>query len=222
MIKHITLAVMFFMSSMILFSQEKKEYDTDHYRKRIEIFRQNPIGEGKIIFIGDSMIEGGKWDEYFSNSNIINRGIVGDNTEGISNRFDEIVLAKPTKLFLSGGINDISQNVDTKTIVSHLRYLIQRMKDQSPQTEIYLQGVFPINNSFARYKRLVGKENKVVELQKALKKLAQQEKITFIDNYALFLDDDNKTLKAEYTTDGLHLKQDAYLIWADKIQKYIE
>lgn len=210
------------MSSLILLSQEKKEYDTDHYRKRLEIFRQNPIGGAKIVFIGDSMIEGGKWDEYFSNSSIVNRGIVGDNTEGISNRFDEVVHAKPTKLFLSGGVNDISQNVDTKTIVSNFRAIIQRLKDQSPQTTIYLQGVFPINNTFGRYKRLIGKEKKTLELNKALKKLASQEKITFIDNYDLFLDDDQKTLKAEYTTDGLHLKPEAYLKWAEKIQRYVE
>lgn len=200
-----------------------KEYDTEHYRKRIEFFRLNPITEkGSIILIGDSMIEGGKWEEYFSNPNVVNRGIVGDNTEGMSNRFDEIVHAKPSILFLSGGVNDISQNVKTKDIIANFRYLIRRIKNQSPTTRVYLQSAFPINNSFARYKRLIGKEGKIVELNKALKKLADQEKIVFINNYPIYLDANGTTLKAEYTNDGLHLKADAYKLWANNLRKYLE
>lgn len=211
------------MSTMVSAQEVKKEYDTEHYRKRLEVFRQNPITEShSMIFIGDSMIEGGSWNEYFSNSSIVNRGIVGDNTEGMTNRFDEIVHAKPAILFLSGGVNDISQDAKTKTIVANFRYMIRRIKEQSPSTILYLQSALPINNSFARYKRLFGKEQKIIELNKALKKLAQQEKITFIDNYPLYLDADGKTLKAEYTSDGLHLKADFYKFWADNIRKYVE
>lgn len=217
------ITILMFSSSVVLSQDTIKEYDTEHYRKRIELFRQNPIKEkSSIIFIGDSMIEGGKWSEYFSNSNVINRGIVGDNTEGMSNRFDEIVHAKPAILFLSGGVNDISQNVKTKDIVANFRYMIRRIKEQSPNTVVYLQSAFPINNSFGRYKRLIGKEQKVVELNKALKKLASQEKITFIDNYPIYLDADGKTLKAESTNDGLHLKPEAYLLWAEALRKYIK
>lgn len=212
------------MLSMVLLAQDSnKEYDTEHYRNRVELFRQSPAIEvGSIFFIGDSMIEGGKWSEYFSNTKILNRGIVGDNTEGMSNRLDEVVHAKPSIVFFSGGVNDISQNVKTKEIVANFRYMIRRMKEQSPTTTIYLQSAFPINNSFARYKRLIGKEKKIIELNKALKKLADQEKIVFINNYPIYLDSDGITLKAEYTNDGLHLKPEAYKLWADAIRGHVE
>lgn len=216
-------AVLFCSANYCLGQDVKKEYDTDHYRKRFEYFRQNPVVEkGSIIFVGDSMIEGGKWEEYFPEASIANRGIIGDNTEGMSNRMDEVIHAKPSILFLSGGVNDISQDVKTKDIVNNFRSMIRRVKDQSPQTVIYLQSAFPINNSFARYKRLIGKESKILELNKALKKMADQEKIVFINNYPIYLDEDGKTLKAEYTNDGLHLKADAYLLWANNIRQYIK
>ena len=108
--------------SVFLSMQEKKEYQTPHYVKRLEFFRQNPAKqEGAVLLMGDSMIEGGRWDEYFPDLDVVNRGIVGDNTEGMSNRFDEIIHAKLSILFLSGGVNDISQNVKTKEIISNFR-----------------------------------------------------------------------------------------------------
>ena len=201
-------------------AQERKEYDTDHYRERIAYFGQNPIGENKIVFLGNSLTEGGQWDKYFPEAAPVNRGISGDNTEGMLNRIDEIAGSYPAQLFILAGINDISQNIPNKQIIKHYRYIIQRVKDQSPETAIYIQSLLPINNDFGRYKRLIGKEKQIVKLNKELKKLASKEKIIFVNINPLYMDDQGK-LDAQHTNDGLHLTENAYSIWVGELQKYI-
>lgn len=201
-------------------AQERKEYDTDHYRERIAYFGQNPIGENKIVFLGNSLTEGGQWDKYFPEAAPVNRGISGDNTEGMLNRIDEIAGSYPAQLFILAGINDISQNIPNKQIIKHYRYIIQRVKDQSPETAVYIQSLLPINNDFGRYKRLIGKEKQIVKLNKELKKLASKEKIIFVNINPLYMGKQGK-LDAQHTNDGLHLTENAYSIWIGELQKYI-
>lgn len=219
MIKKILL-LFFFLTALFTQAQDRKEYDTDHYRKRIAYFEQNPIGERKVVFLGNSLTEGGKWDTYFPQVASVNRGISGDNTEGMLNRVGEIAQSHPLQLFILAGINDISQNVPNKQIVKHYRQIIRRVKTQSPRTAIYVQSVLPINNEFARYKRLTGKEQQVKTLNEELKKMALQEHVTYLDINSAFGNEQGK-LDAKYTHDGLHLTPDGYGIWVSQLQEYI-
>ena len=79
------------------------------YHKRIDEFKNNPIGSGKIVFLGNSITEaGGDWNKRFVSANkIVNRGISGDITEGVLSRLDEIIHYKPIAVFILIGINDI-------------------------------------------------------------------------------------------------------------------
>ncbi|NDW09784.1 hypothetical protein D0T56_08985 [Dysgonomonas sp. 520] len=184
-------------------------------------FRKNPLKTGQIVFMGNSLTQGGKWSEYFPKQKPANRGISGDNTEGMLARLDEIVKAQPEKLFFLGGVNDISQNVPNDTIIKNIRTIIRRTKKESPGTIIYIQSPLPINNSFERYKRLTNKENVIDNLNKKLKKLCKKEKVNFIYIHPAFLIK-KQTLDAKYTTDGLHLNKEGYSVWAKELSKYIE
>lgn len=216
----LSLFILAFMATS-LFAQDKKEYETPHYAKRMAYFAENPIGgEGKIVFLGNSLTEGGKWSEYFPEADAVNRGIVGDNTEGMLNRIDEIVASKPRILFILTGINDISQDFTDEQIISNYRQILDRVKTDSPNTKIYVESILPINNDFARYKKLTGKEQQVISYNKALKRLCKQEKVKFLDIHSSFGDENGK-LKKEITTDGLHLNEAGYTIWAKILKKYV-
>jgi len=137
--KKFVLTVCLLIPVFSVFSQEKKPYETHFYIERMEYFRQNPLEKNQIIFLGNSHTQGGKWQEYFPNKRIANRGIVGDNTDGILARLDEIINAQPEKLFILSGVNDISQNLDNDYIINNMRQIIRRVKDGSPETVIFLQ-----------------------------------------------------------------------------------
>ena len=51
----------------------------------------------------------GSWAEFFQNSNIKNRGISGDITEGILYRISEITESQPLQVFLMIGTNDLAK-----------------------------------------------------------------------------------------------------------------
>ena len=62
----------------------------------------------EIVFIGNSITEGGKnWSEKFNIPNIRNRGIGGDVTDGVLERLGEIIFFKPKAVFILIGINDL-------------------------------------------------------------------------------------------------------------------
>ena len=68
------------------------------YFNRIKEFEQKPIGKNKIVFLGNSITEGGRnLNHRFNTNNIVNRGISGDYTEGVLNRLNEIIYYKYSK-----------------------------------------------------------------------------------------------------------------------------
>ena len=214
---------------------------TDHYYKRKEVFNmETPINENDIVFLGNSLTEGGKWETYFpevqkalekKGGAIRNRGIVGDTFGGIDARLDQILPGHPKKIFFLTGANDVSHNLTADSIANGIIGVVRRIKKESPNTKIYLQSLLPINESFKRYRLLTGKTAMFSEINAKLEKMAKEEKVTFINLYPLMLTNgpadlalpaSEQVLKPELTRDGLHITQDGYKIWADAIRKYVK
>ena len=132
---------------------------TDHYYKRFLQFMDEPaIGNKDIVMLGNSLTEnGGDWAARLGNKNVRNRGIIGDEVMGVYDRLHQILPGHPAKLFLLIGVNDVSHDLTTDTIVGMIRVTVERIRKESPDTKLYLQSLLPINESFGRYKRLAGK-----------------------------------------------------------------
>ena len=59
------------------------------YYDRIEVFKQDTLKFNQIVFLGNSITEGGKdWNEKFGVVGISNRGIAGDSTDGVIARLN--------------------------------------------------------------------------------------------------------------------------------------
>ncbi|MDR0823871.1 MAG: GDSL-type esterase/lipase family protein [Prevotella sp.] len=209
--------------SMGLSAQEIKEniLENKTYMERMAYFEANPLGKGQVVFLGNSLTQGGKWDEYFPARKPVNRGISGDNTLGILNRLHEIIAAKPNKLFLLTGTNDISLNRSNEMIMTGLKSIIYQLRAGSPETKIYVQSLLPIYNGANVYKRMLGKEKQIEKLNKELEKFCKKEHIRFINIYPALLAG-KRQLDPKYTTDGLHLNSDGYAVWVNQIRKYVE
>lgn len=48
----------------------------------------------KIVFIGDSITDGGEWNELLGRNDVVNRGIIGDTTNGVLNRLGSLYQAE--------------------------------------------------------------------------------------------------------------------------------
>ncbi len=214
--------------SIVSFASYSQKWDTipnlpDLYRQRVELFKKEPVVEGKILFLGNSITQGGDWRKLLNDSTVINRGIGGDITFGILKRLDDVVKRKPSKVFLLIGINDISKNIPDEVIMENIFSIVSRIRGGSPKTQIYVQSIFPLNPSFEKFPANYDKQDHVVTLNTQLKKFADRLKYTFVDLYPEFLDKENR-LNAKYSTDGLHLNAAGYGHWVSILRslKYVD
>ena len=182
------------------------------YEHRKDYFERLPNGNQEIIFLGDSITEGGEWNELFANPNVKNRGINGDIIEGVMKRLDEVVSSKPKKIFLMIGLNSLIDHRPPK-IGELYRELVQTILKRSPETTLYLQSILPINELVR--KTMVDNQD-VIAINESIQKTAAEFGLEYIDLHAVFKDN-NGRLKNEFTSDGIHLNGAAYMHWKNAI-----
>lgn len=200
---------------------QKKPVNPDvYYARRATLFDLLPVYSSDIIMLGNSLTDGAEWNELFDNCHVKNRGIVGDIIPGFFERLEPILKGQPRKIFIMGGVNDISHGVSADSIVSAMTQVVTTIQARCPKTEIYVQSMLPFNNDVRLWKLLKGREQVVVDGNKGLESMCQRLGVTFINLYPLFVGEDGK-MKPEYTNDGLHLMGGAYLIWRDALLPHI-
>jgi lysophospholipase L1-like esterase len=201
--------------------QVDSTYSTYFYEQRQSMFELLPDTEGEIIMLGNSITNGGAWEELFQNPRVKNRGISGDNTFGVLARMDEVLSSKPAKIFILIGINDIAKNNPPEVILANYRKIIQRIIKDSPGTSIYLQSLFPTNDTFNLFGGHQNKDEQIRAVNAGIAQLAIEYGLTFIDLYPQFQNDEGK-LDTLYTNDGLHLLGAGYVKWAEILKPFVE
>jgi len=192
-------------------------YRPGAYLKKIEAFTTEGITKKDFVFLGNSITAGTDWAKLLDLPNAKNRGISGDITFGVLERLDQVISARPSKVFVLIGINDVSRNIPDSIILRNYKKIISRIKAGSKKTKIYFYTLLPVNSSFNKFKNHYGKDEHILWLNSEIRKLADK-KVTIIDLYPHFLDAEHH-LKAELTNDGLHLKPEGYQVWAEVLKK---
>jgi lysophospholipase L1-like esterase len=184
--------------------------------QKVSMFKATPVSNGAIVFLGNSITEGGNWSELFPDKHILNRGIGGDISGGVLKRLDEIVRHQPSKVFICIGTNDIAKGISQEVIIQNYRTILQTVKVQSPETKIYVQSCFPVGKDV-----FTGHNNEKVRLLNTeINKLCSELNVSYIDLYPSFTDETGY-LNPEYTNDNLHLMGKGYLVWKRLIESLV-
>ncbi|MGL4993794.1 MAG: GDSL-type esterase/lipase family protein [Bacteroidales bacterium] len=199
---------------------QRNTYST-YWHQRASLFEELPINKKDIVFVGNSITDGGEWFELLSNSKVKNRGISGDRTVGVYDRLESIVSGRPKKLFLMIGVNDLAHGTSVDTIASNIAKIIESTSIRSPKTKIYLQSVLPMTDEKKMFGSHTARANDVVRLNAKLNSLAQDRGITYIDLYSQFINDETGKLDLKYSNDGLHLLGAGYKLWAEIVKPYV-
>lgn len=195
----------------------KNRGETGVYVHRKDMFAKFPTKENPIVFLGNSITAQCEWSELFDNNNILNRGISGDNTFGIIERLNSITKLQPSKVFLMIGVNDLI-SYTPKQITANYRRILTLLKQQCPNTNVYIQSVLPVNNEI----RNTGVENEdILDINKNLMLLAREFQLNYIDLHPV-LGDEKGNLAPSFTKDGIHLNGDAYFVWKNAIEHLVE
>ncbi len=197
-------------------------YDNGHYKDRQALFATLPQQKNAIVFLGNSITEAGKWNEILPGLPVQNRGISGDNSFGVLARLPQIVQAKPAKIFLLIGVNDLKREVPANVIISNCERMLSMIKAGSPRTKVYVQSILPVNDTILiePFKKVTNAN--VALVNKGYEQLAGKYGYNFVNLHEPFADAKGQLKRAE-TPDGLHLKVSSYPAWVNYLRskKYL-
>jgi len=211
------------------------QWQFDAYHKRIDEFKQDPIGYNKIVFLGNSITEGGgDWNDRFNISNAVNRGISGDFTVSMQARLEEIYHYKPLKLFLLIGINDIFDGVvpyeaeeTPKRIAQNIFDIVDSIRYHSKETEIFIHTILPVNEEDFRIGRGFYPEHdyplekQILEINHQILELGANKNYNIIDIHKSFVNEKGEMDK-NFAKDGLHLNEKGYANWCTQIENFVK
>lgn len=193
-----------------------------YWHQRVSLFDRLTVTPNDIVFLGNSITDGGEFAEIFEMENCLNRGIRSDVINGVRKRLQQVVSGHPKKIFLLIGINDVSHGLTAEKIAANYEQLVKEIRQATPETQLYVQSVMPINNDFKRYKNLIGRENVIPQLNSLLEDIARDNNAIFIDLWPALVGKDGKKMDRAFTNDGLHLTGAGYQAWASVLAPYVK
>ena len=195
------------------------DWTKNHYRERVQEFKKEPLRRGDIVFIGNSITEGGKdWGLKLNLPNVKNRGIAGDCTDGVLQRLDEINYFKPKVIFILIGVNDLfnlyyqNQIPSPEYVGNNIVKIANEIHKKTPKTKVYVQTILPTSKDFM--KENIDKVNRIIK--------SHENKKTYqvIDLNTAF-SDENGFLNNYLTYDGTHLNDAGYSVWVDILKPHL-
>jgi lysophospholipase L1-like esterase len=185
---------------------------TERRLSQFEVLSTNPVA---VVFVGDSITEGGLWSEWLPGVDVINRGISGNTTQDILDRMPHIVSVRPDKLFLMIGVNDLNKRLGAAVALRNYTTLFDLIDAQLPNTEVYIQSVLPVNAVWP----LIDNTH-IPTLNAALVQHADERGYRYIDLHSVFSDAEG-ALKPDLSNDGIHLLAPGYRLWRSQILEFL-
>lgn len=172
--------------------------------------------DADIVFLGDSITYGGDWQQAFPKQKVVNLGYPGDSLVGMIDRISLVENVHPETVIIMGGINGLKYyGIDTS--IKYYTTLIQKLQDSVPEATIIVQSLLPIA---VEKEKNYGSNKNIEEFNSRLYELADEHRLKYLDVYRLY--EENGCINTEMTTDGLHIKECAYLEWYNLLREVIQ
>lgn len=167
--------------------------------------------EVDVAFLGDSLTDGYDLNKYYPQYKTANRGIGGETTLGLEERMQVSVydLKPKVAVMLIGG-----NNLDT--MFQNYENLLIGLQENLPETEVVLVSLTAMGRDWA-YKNQLAAYNNV-----KIRKLAEEYGYAYVDIFSLLLDEQTDEIRAEYTTEGVHLTSAGYEVLTRAITPAID
>jgi lysophospholipase L1-like esterase len=173
-------------------------------------------GRGKgassvTAMVGDSLSQWFPADQLPGRQLWLNQGISGDTTTGILDRLSFLDTAKPDTIYFMAGVNDLKRGDNDRDILRNISQIISRLKRQHPNAQIIVQSILPTRSSQIP-------NDRIAKLNPLIQELARRQGVEYLDLQPQFRDGDG-SLRADLTTDGIHLSPQGYQVWQLALQR---
>jgi len=197
-------------------SQSRSLYlQNKNYALQTALFDTYKTEHADIVMLGNSLTQWVDWNELLGRTNVANRGIAGDITEGYLQRLHQVYALTPKLCFIEGGINDLYANVPIDAVFAHYAAIIDSIRSHK---------IIPIIQSTlfvsTKWHHAVEKNKEVAELNDKLNAYATRHNVEFLDLNARM--SANNLLSEELTHDGVHLTAAGYAIWGEEVSKALQ
>ena len=131
----------------------------------------------------------------------------------------------PSKVFINIGTNDLSwSSIPISQVIDNYSKILDEI-EKVPNVKIYLMAYYPVNYEAAAPEMKeclkIRTNEKIAAANAEVKKLAERHGQRYID-INRNLKDEQGRLKAEYTIEGMHIKEEGYRAIYDDIMKYVK
>ena len=195
--------------------------------ERYRVFHKTPP-RGGILFAGSSLMEMFPVERFAAERGIMvyNRGVSGLITDELLALLNVCVLdLRPSKLFINIGTNDLSRaDRPIATVMKRYGEILARVREAVPEVVIYVMAYYPVNYDAAsdeiRPNLRIRTNEKIDRANRELQVLARKYGARYIDVNAPLKDPDGN-LRAEYTIEGMHIREEGYRAIYPLVERYI-
>ena len=169
----------------------------------------------KLLMLGDSLVEWGDWNELLPTITVINRGVAGEQTDGLSARLAAEVEAAPVvdHILIMAGTNDLLMGNSYFSAI--FRSLLPRLSMLCPDVQITLNSLMPMSLSMLPVEA-------IVETNNELQAVAEQTDCLFLDMKEPFEEGCLPITRPGFLNDGVHLSTLGYQVWAKEIRRHLQ
>lgn len=214
-----------YFSENVAADKKRKEFDIKNHA--LCYTNQKP----DFLFIGDSITEYWELDAYFRSGNhlLVNRGIAGDTTKYLKDRFyTDAVQLQPRYCILGIGINDfielegsywkkVEPTLYSQIVATAKRYITQIVQQAKEENIcLILTSLLPILIDEK------SKKNYIKELNYWLAEVAKKNNLIFVNYYATMVFPGTDKPLDRITYDGLHPNAKGYQIMATVIRNTLK
>ena len=180
---------------------------------------------GRVVFLGDSITDFWRLNEYFPAQDYVNRGISGQVTGEMLGRMKADVLdLKPAAVVILAGTNDLARGVPLAVIQNNLTMMGDLLAHH--RIKAIYSSVLPIsdyhraeNPAYARSPQRPPEQ--IRAMNQWLEAFCKNRGFTYL-NYVPALADGTGMLKAEVAEDGLHPNAMGYRLMAPLVAESIQ
>jgi lysophospholipase L1-like esterase len=165
-----------------------------------------------VVFIGDSLTEGGDWAGWFPELNAINLGVGGSTTEDVLARLDEVVAAAPDEIVLLIGTNDLGMRRSVESMVRNIQSILVDLRRDLPGSRMLVQSIMPRGREFA---------DRIRDANIHLRQFSATVHAQFLDLWPTMALEDGE-LNPAFSDDRLHLNASGYEAWLSELRPALE
>lgn len=185
---------------------------------------------GHTVCAGSSLMEMFPVEKFIRekeiDSIVYNQGVSGFITDELLDNLDVCILdLKPSKLFINIGTNDLSiPDRSIEDLIRNYDRILAIVQEALPKISIYLMAYYPVNYEAAAEDMKaclrIRTNEKIRQANEAVEQLAEKYHAKYIDINAPLKDPDGN-LRADFTIEGMHIKEEGYRSIFDAFMEYV-